>query len=99
MGYASYETPDVATDKLLYNTLRGFTRIQHLEFYSIFERVTEDLGLVEYVVAIRGTYVLDARDLWEDVLIAFKNDASGRKEHLSQEIRTFLDSIIKKHEG
>merc|ERR1711964_24641 len=47
----------------------------------------------------RGTYVLDARDLWEDVLIAFKNDPSSRKEKLVTNLRVFLDAIKKKYAG
>jgi len=95
-AYASYETPDVEPEKRLFETLRGYTRIENSEFYSIFAKISSKEA--RFIVAIRGTFILDARDLWEDVLIAFRNDPSGRKEKLISELGEFLDSIRKKYE-
>lgn len=96
-AYASYETPNVSENKMLFKTLRGYSRVENPDFYSIFEKISDDT--VRYVVAIRGTNPVDARDLWQDVLIAFKNDPSGRKHKLITNLREFLDSIKNKHQG
>lgn len=85
--YAAYEVPYVEDHKKIYKSLKGFQRIVHETFYSIFRKENE------IIIAVRGTYWVDIRDLWQDLQVILTNRCF-RTGWLNTNIRAFLDKII-----